>query len=249
MRSAPRKAFLLAAGHGTRLRPLTDTTPKCLLPIRGVPMLQIWLEQCRRFGVEEVLVNLHSHADVVREFLNRNNTSGVRVQVSDEPVLLGSAGTIRANSAWVSEERSFWVFYADVLTDALLNEIARRHCELGAAATIGVYHVPDPSRCGIVQVNEAGWITEFVEKPKVPVGDLAFSGVLIGGAEFLRTLPQRTPADIGFDVLPKLVGRMAAYEIKEYLIDIGTAENYRSAQEHWPGLEVSQSTGEKCLKA
>jgi mannose-1-phosphate guanylyltransferase len=237
MIAAPRKAFLLAAGHGTRLRPLTDTTPKCLLPVRGVPMLQIWLEQCRRLGVEEVLVNLHSHADVVREFLNRNNSSGVRVQVSDEPVLLGSAGTIRANRDWVAAEGSFWVFYADVLTAADLGEMVRFHEELGAAATIGVYRVPDPSRCGIVQVNDEGWITEFIEKPRVPVGNLAFSGVLIGGAEFLKALPERMPADIGFDVLPKLVGRMAAYEINEYLIDIGTMETYRSAQEHWPGLE------------
>ena len=201
-------------------------------------MLQIWLEQCRRFGVEEVLVNLHSHADVVREFLNRSNYSGVRVQVSDEPVLLGSAGTIRTNGDWVAGEHSFWVFYADVLTGADLGEMVKFHEELGAAATIGVYPVPDPSRCGIVQVDENGWITEFIEKPTVPVGNLAFSGVLIGGAEFLKAVPDRMPADIGFDVLPKLVGRMTAYEIKDYLIDMGTMENYRSAQEHWPGLEV-----------
>ena len=201
-------------------------------------MLQIWLERCRRFGVQEVLVNLHSHADVVREFFNRSNLSGVRVEVSDEPVLLGSAGTIQSNRDWVAGERSFWVFYADVLTDADLSEMVRLHQELGPSATIGVYRVPDPSRCGVVQVNEAGWITEFIEKPKVPVGNLAFSGVLIGGTEFLEAVPERMPADIGFDVLPKLVGRMAAYEINEYLIDIGTMENYRSAQVHWPGPVV-----------
>src|SRR5947209_12061180 len=148
MISAPRKAFLLAAGHGTRLRPLTDITPKCLLPVRGVPMLQIWLQRCQRFGVEEVLVNLHSHADVVREFLIRNNSSGVRVEVSDEPVLLGSAGTIRANREWVGNDSSFWVFYADVLTNSDLAEMVRCHERLGLPVTIGVYRVPDPSRCG-----------------------------------------------------------------------------------------------------
>jgi len=84
MMVSPRKAFLLAAGHGRQLRPLTDAIPKCLLPIAGVPMLQIWLSQCRRFGTEEVLINLHSHADQVREFLERSDKSGVRVQVSDE---------------------------------------------------------------------------------------------------------------------------------------------------------------------
>jgi mannose-1-phosphate guanylyltransferase len=237
MISPPRKAFLLAAGHGTRLRPLTDTTPKCLLPVCGVPMLQIWLERCRRLGVEEVLVNLHSHAEVVRQFLHRNNTSRVRVQVSDEPELLGSAGTIRENAHWVAGENSFWIFYADVLTDADLAEMVRFHEYRRATATIGVYRVPDPSRCGIVQLDNDGWITEFIEKPRTPVGNLAFSGIILAGRKFMDVVPAQIPADIGFDVLPKLVGCMAAYQINDYLIDIGTVENYRSAQENWRGLK------------
>jgi len=237
MTVAPQKAFLLAAGHGTRLRPLTDVTPKCLLPICGVPMLQIWLAKCRQYGIQEVLINLHSHADLVREFLERNNVSGVRVQVSDEPVLLGSAGTIRANMRWLSDARGFWIFYADVLTDLDLNQMVKRHSVLGACVTIGVYRVPDPSRCGIVQVDEKGWITEFIEKPRVPVGNLAFSGILLASREFVDFIPERLPVDIGFDVLPRLAGRMGAYEIQDYLIDIGTMENYRSAQQDWPGLK------------
>src|SRR3954468_8675209 len=104
----PGKAFLLAAGHGTRLRPLTDATPKCLLPIRGIPMLQIWLELCHRFGIQEELINLLSHAAAEPEFLAKNKRSDLRVHISDEPVLLGSAGTIRANRYWVAEEEAFW---------------------------------------------------------------------------------------------------------------------------------------------
>ena len=234
----PAKAFLLAAGHGTRLRPLTDNTPKCLLPVCGVPMLEIWLDRCAQFGIEEVLINLHSHADLVREFLERNNKSGVRVQVSDEPVLLGSAGTIRANRTWIASEKNFWIFYADVLTSVDLTKIFERHTALNPVATIGVYRVPDPSRCGIVQVDQEGWITEFREKPKVPVGNLAFSGILVASREFLDAVPERLPSDIGFDVLPRLVGRMAAYEITDYLIDIGTMENYRSAQRDWPRFRI-----------
>jgi len=240
----PAKAFLLAAGHGTRLRPLTDKTPKCLLPVGGVPMLTIWLDRCARFGIEEVLINLHSHADLVREFLAHKNTSGVRVQVSDEPVLLGSAGTIQANREWVASEKTFWIFYADVLTDVDLNGIVERHLALSPVATIGVYRVPDPSRCGIVQVNRDGWITEFREKPQMPVGNLAFSGLLLAAREFLNVVPGQVPSDIGFDVLPRLVGRMAAYEITDYIIDIGTMENYGSAQRNWPGRRL-RDTREK----
>ena len=237
MSFAPTKAFLLAAGQGTRLRPLTDTTPKCLLPIGGVPMLQIWLSRCEAFGIREVLINLHAHSDVVRDFVRRNAVPDVRVMVSDEPVLLGSAGTIRENRKWVRDQAAFWVFYADVLTHANLEQMASFHARRDAAATIGLYRVPDPARCGIVQVDDSGWVTEFIEKPKMPVGNLAFSGILLGGPEFLDALPTTTPSDIGFHVLPQLVGRMLGYEIREYLIDIGTMENYQAAQKDWSAMQ------------
>src|SRR5262245_51199422 len=108
------KAFLLAAGHGTRLRPLTDSTPKCLLPIQGRPMVSIWLERCRLFGISEVLINAHANADLVATFL-RTNDFGVDVRLVVEPTLRGSAGTIAANRSWLGDDDEFWVFYADVL--------------------------------------------------------------------------------------------------------------------------------------
>lgn len=228
------KAFLLAAGKGTRMRPLTDTTPKCLLPVRGVPMLKIWMELCRRHGIREILVNLHAHAQAVREFL-RSNGDGLRVDISEEPALLGSAGTLRANRDWVSAEPFFWVFYADVLTRADLGRMLRFHLEHRQAATLGVYAVPDPSRCGVVVPDEYDMVREFVEKPSVPVGNLAFAGVMLAGPELLDAVPDKIPCDLGFDVLPQLVGRMAAYPISEYLLDIGTPENYRAAQQGWRG--------------
>ena len=241
---------MLAAGHGTRLRPLTDTVPKCLLPVQGVPMLQIWLERCHEFGIEEVLINLHSHAEQVRAFLRGRSNCNVRVEVSDEPLLLGSAGTVRANRAWVSSEPDFWIFYADVLSDIDLNRVKERHRDMRADATIGVYRVPDPSRCGIVQLDENGWVTEFVEKPKVPIGNLAFSGILLASSKFLDLIPEHIPADIGFHVLPR-VSRLAASEIHEYLIDVGTLENYKSAQQNWRS-KSSRMQGvleQKCLEA
>jgi NDP-sugar pyrophosphorylase family protein len=118
------------------------------------------------------------------------------------------------------------------------------HQQKNLAATLGVYQVPDPTRCGVVTVDEHNVIQEFVEKPKRPVSNWAFSGVMIAGQEIFDVLPDRRPADIGFDVLPKMVGKMAAYAIAEYLIDIGTPENYQTAQQSWPGLARSrQSSG------
>lgn len=229
------KAFLLAAGHGTRLRPLTDRIPKCLIPIQGTPLLEIWLNLCSRLGIDEVLVNLHAHADLVNRFLN-TRSYGLRVQVSEETTLLGSAGTLLANRKWVEQEEAFWIFYADVLTAARLDAMLAFHRARGPVATLGVYEVPDPHRCGIVIADEAGIIQRFVEKPAVPDSNLAFSGLMIAGPELLKAIPSELPADLGFHVLPRLVGRMAAYRINEYLADVGTMERYQAAQRDWPGL-------------
>jgi mannose-1-phosphate guanylyltransferase len=211
------KAFLLAAGHGTRLRPLTDTMPKCLVPIRGVPLLKIWLDLCRSHEIDEVLINVHAHADAVRAFVSGTHT-GVTVTVSEEKVLLGSAGTLVANRAWLQSDSSFWIFYSDVLTAARLDPLLSIHREYpDHLASLGVYQVPDPRRCGIVTLDERGIVRGFVEKSENPPGCLA---------------------DIGFHVLPQLVGRMGAVPINEFLLDIGTMDNYRKAQEVWPAPQI-----------
>jgi mannose-1-phosphate guanylyltransferase len=228
------KAFLLAAGHGVRLRPITDTIPKCMVPIQGVPLLAIWLKLCQSIGIDEVLVNVHAHAAAVCEFLARN-PSGVQVRVVEEAQLLGSAGTLRANRDWVLSDDFFWVFYADVLNCANFQAMMQIHRQRRPAATLGLYEVPDPKRCGIVRMDDDGVIREFVEKPLNPAGNLAFSGLMIGTAELLSVIPEKTPADIGFHVLPRLTGRMMGYQIDDYLIDIGTMENYEKAQSTWPG--------------
>ncbi len=236
------KAFLLAGGLGTRLRPLTDSTPKCLLPVQGTPLLQIWFDIFRQYSIDEVLINVHSHAYGVRKFIDENK-DGLMVRLFEEATLLGSAGTVLANREWVSKERSFWVFYADVLTTTNLNHMLAFHNSRGQIATIGVYEVPDPSRCGIVQLDERGVVLDFVEKPKTPVGNLAFSGLMLATPTLLDVIPDTSPADLGFHVLPQIVGRMAAYRIPDFIIDIGTLETYRAAQETWPGRSHSQEQG------
>jgi mannose-1-phosphate guanylyltransferase len=229
------KAFLLAAGHGTRLRPLTDHVPKCLVPIQGVTILDIWIELCRRAGVSELFVNLHAHADAVRTALGQADR-GIKVRLSEEKVLLGSAGTLLSNRDWVASEPEFWVLYADVLTTADLSKMIAFHRSHRPPATIGLYQVNNPSQCGVVAFDSNQVVREFVEKPLEPRGNWAFSGLLIGTPELLDVIPPKLPADLGYHVLPRLVGRMMAYPISDYLVDIGTLERYEAAQTSWPGL-------------
>jgi len=228
------KAFLLAAGAGTRLKPLTDSIPKCLVPIRGKPLLQIWLELLRKHGVTEVLINVHAHAETVRRFVS-DRSLGLQITVFEEAQLLGSAGTVAANRDWIAGDPDYWVLYADVLTNVNLFEMLRFHLCHPSAATLAVYRVPDPQRCGILTLDETGRVLAFIEKPKNPSSDLAFAGILVGTQALFDAIPSSRPADIGTDVLPRLAGHMFAYPMPDFLLDIGTIENYTRAPTVWEG--------------
>ncbi len=225
------KAFLLAAGEGTRLRPLTETTPKCLVPICGRPLLAHWFDLFRRHGIEEVLINTHHLADQVRAYVR--SVEGVRVSVTYEPELLGSAGTLRANRDFVKGEDAFFILYADNLTHANLNALAAFHQSHPGIVTMGLFETSAPRQCGIVALDSEARIVHFVEKPAHPKSNLANAGIFVAQPGLFDFLSDRTPLDLGHDVLPRLIGRMYGFRIREYLLDIGTLENYRKAQEEW----------------
>ena len=200
------KAFLLAAGVGSRLRPITDTIPKCMVPIGGQPLLDIWLDAFDRAGVDEVLVNLHHLPDVVRHHLEaRAGTPAVRTFF--EPELLGSAGTLAANRAWVDGEEMFLACYADNLTDFDLRSLVQAHREHGGIATLTVFHSERPSAGGVVELDAAGTVVGFEEKPSQPVSDLVNAGMYAFHPGVLDEIGGPPPRDIGYDLLPRLVGR------------------------------------------
>ena len=236
------KAFLLAAGNGTRLRPLTNTVPKCLLPVQGVPLLQIWLENCKAGGIDEVLVNVHALPQAIRDFAARN-PAGVTLRIAEERELLGSAGTLAENRSFVENEKEFFILYGDVLTNIDLAEMLAFHRRHNLPATLAVHQVPDPSQCGIVTTDKNEIIQQFVEKPAQSQCNWAFTGVMIAQPQMLDLVPPERPADIGFHLLPRLVGSMVAYKISEYLIDIGTLQAYAAAQISWPGLRQNLRRG------
>lgn len=240
------KAFLLAAGLGTRLRPYTDRHPKCLMPILGKPLLEIWFELLAHYGVTEVLVNTHHHADQVTAFLaDYRGRSALKVSAAHEPQLLGSAGTLWQNRDFVAQQKDFIIAYADNLTNIDLAKLIDFHGDfrsMGGIFTMGLFQAPDPWLRGIAVLDDQQRIVEFEEKPETPRSNLANAGVYIAGSEifsFFKGLSngQDQVLDIACDLLPRLMGRMFGVAVEGFLQDIGTPQTYEDALAQWPDRE------------
>lgn len=229
------KAFLLAAGVGSRLRPITDTVPKCMVRIDGKPLLDIWLDAFDAAGVDEVLVNLHHLPDVVRGHL-AGRSAPPAVKTVFEPALLGSAGTLAANREWIESEEFFLACNADNLTDFDLRELIETHRAHDAIATIAVFRSPQPSAGGVVELSGDGILVGFTEKPPEPVSDLVNAGIYAFTPGLVGELGDRRPLDIGYHLLPRLVNRARAVRVTGYFRDIGTPDAYRLAEKEWKEL-------------
>ncbi len=227
------KAFLLAAGRGERLRPLSDKIPKCLVPVCGKPLLAIWLDLFEEHGIKEVLINLHHFPGAVAGFV-KEYRGPIKVRTVYEENLLGSAGTVRENRNFVEGEENFWVCYADNLTNADLTDMGRFHRKHTALVTLGLFETDRPAECGIVELDHAGYVVSFIEKPTRPKSNLANGGFFLCRPGVFNYLPEKEVADFGFDVFPHL--KMAGYKIQGLLMDVGSPEKYQQAQQAWRAL-------------
>jgi mannose-1-phosphate guanylyltransferase len=240
------KAFLLAAGKGTRLRPLTDRIPKCLVPIREKPLLRIWLEILRDQGFSDVLVNTHHFAEQVEVYVQSNPVDGLDVTLFHEPELLGSAGTVRANRAFVAGEDKFLIIYADNLTDINLKDLLDYHDRKKAEFTMALFRTPSPTECGVAVCDKDGRVVEFQEKPQHPKSDWANAGLYVAGPRLFEMIPARPGVcDFGFDVLPSLIGTMYGYSFCGFYCDTGTPERLAFARENW-GKEKTGKDNTPC---
>lgn len=230
------KAILLAAGLGTRLRPVTDSVPKCLVPIHGVPLLGIWLGLLFDSGaVERVLVNTHYLSDQVVDFVKQSQWAD-RVDLVFEPELLGTGGTVLRNRDWTGDE-SVLIGHADNLTlfDVSAFISAHRNRPEGSALTMMTFDTDTPQSCGIVE-EAGGVVMRFHEKVVNPPGRRANAAVYIfepSVVDFMASLGT-TFVDISTQVLPNYLGRMATWHNAVYHRDIGTPESLMAAQQEFP---------------
>lgn len=246
------KAILLAAGKGTRLKPYTDKVPKCLIPIHEEPLLGMWIKLFDRFRVREVLINTHHHAEMVNRYVSAiQKHTRVKLTTVFEQKLLGSGGTLLHNRAFVKGSDDFIVAYADNLTNVDLAEMIAYHRQCaarGGILTLGLFRTAEPENCGIAALDRQNRVTHFVEKPQHPSGNLANAGIYVASQKLFEYMSsfkadgKGLPLDLGFDILPKLIGNMYGYIIKEYIRDIGTVASYHQALAEWPGVSKNKST-------
>lgn len=233
------RAILLAAGEGKRLRPVTESTPKCIVPIGEARLLGIWLSLLERHGVSKVLINLHHLPERVLEYLASFRTR-LSVLTVHEPRLLGSAGTVLANRDFVRGEDEFFIAYADNLTNVDIGAMVRYHRGRDATMTVGMVQTNRPREKGILEVDDEGRIVGFEEKPTNPRSNLSNAGLYVADQSLFSYMPPRVPhdgvLDFGFHVMPRMIGKMHGYWIRDFLVDIGTPESYSYAQQTWPGL-------------
>ena len=225
------KALLLAGGLGTRLRPITETTPKCLVPIAGRPLLDYWFDALAAADVYDVRINTHHLPDAVRAYIDRRNRGGrFRVSETHEPELLGSAATVHANRGWMDDADECIVIYADNLSSVDLGEMLRYHRSHSDGFTMLLFHAPEPTKAGIAETDRDGRIVSFVEKPERPASDLANGGVYIVSGDAYREIADMDAFDLGFDVLPRFVGRMRGWAFDGYHRDIGNLDALERAR-------------------
>lgn len=231
------KALVMAAGLGERLRPLTDASPKCLVQIGPRPLLDYWLDSLTACGIREALINTHAQRKEMQRYIQAvNQRGGIRIIESYEPRLLGTAGTITANWDYLSDAEQVLIIYADNFSNGDLREMLAFHRSKQAQMTMLLFRTDDPRRCGIVQLDETGRVQSFVEKPDVPVGDLANGGVFIVEKALLRRIAAMAASDLGFQVLPKLIGNIFGWIFEGYHRDIGTPSSFARAQLDAPAI-------------
>jgi NDP-sugar pyrophosphorylase family protein len=243
------KAMVLAAGEGTRLRPLTLALPKPMVPVANVPLLVRTLRLLQSQGITDIALNLYHRPEVIRETLGEGSELGVNLHYSAEEKLMGTAGGVKRMEPFLDE--TFLVLYGDNLYHADFTALIALHKEKKALATIATFIAPDPSACGLVVTESDGQVTRFQEKPppEEVFTDQANAGIYILEPEIFSYIPADRPYDFGKNVFPALLkkqpGSIYALPLDGYIQDTGTIQSYRKA--NWDLIDGKAGPAEPAI--
>src|SRR3954465_2145248 len=224
------QAPVLAGGEGTRLRPLTSTVPKPVVPLVDRPFIAFMLDWLRTHGVEDIVISCGHMASGVRNVLGDGSAFGVQLRYVEEPTPLGTGGAVKYAESLLADR--FFMLNGDVLTDLDLSAQLAQHEKTGATATLALTPVEDPTNYGLVRTDDDGRVTEFVEKPapaQIATRNIS-AGAYVLERSVLDLLEPDQPASIERDVFPQLVNNGLYGCVSEnYWLDIGTPERYLQA--------------------
>jgi mannose-1-phosphate guanylyltransferase/phosphomannomutase len=246
------KAVIMAGGEGTRLRPLTSSSPKPMLPIANVPMMEHIVGLLREHGIDDIVVTVAFLPNHIRNYFGNGSELGVRMVYASEETPLGTAGSV-LNARDELDER-FLVISGDVLTDVDLGAIIRFHDERKALATIGLVRVENPLEFGIVITREDGSIERFLEKPTwgQVFSDTINTGIFVLEPEVFDHIDEGRPVDFSSEVFPRLLDEgkpLYGAVVEGYWEDVGTLDAYVRAHKdvldgkvavEVPGFEISE---------
>jgi mannose-1-phosphate guanylyltransferase len=224
------QALILVGGEGTRLRPLTSTVPKPVVPLVDRPFLAYMLEWLASHGVDEVILSCGFMASGVRNVLGDGSSLGLRLRYVEEERPLGTGGAIKHAEPLLDER--FFVLNGDVLTDIDLTAQLAQHEATGASATLALIGVEDPSAYGLVRLAQDHAVTDFLEKPSPDQIDtnLISAGAYVLDRDVLSLMPPSGPCSIEREVFPNLIAKgLFGFPADGYWLDIGTPERYLQA--------------------
>src|SRR5437763_8580164 len=221
------QAVILVGGEGTRLRPLTSTVPKPVVPLVDRPFLAYMLEWLKRHGIEDVVMSMGYLATAVRNVLGDGSAYGLNLRYVEEPDPRGTAGALKFAEDLLEDR--FLMLNGDVLTDIDLSQQIARHESTGAQATLALVPVEDPSAYGLVRLEDDGAVREFVEKPSADQIDtnLISAGAYVLERSILDLVPPDKNVSIEREVWPRLIGHgLYGFAADAYWLDIGTPDRY-----------------------
>lgn len=226
------RALVLVGGEGTRLRPLTYTTPKQMLPVAGVPMIERVLSHLAAHGLDRAVLSMGYRPDAFRDAYPDNTCSGVALEYAVDPEPLDTAGAIRFAAKTAGIDDTFVVVNGDVITEIDITALVKFHRERGGLATIALTPVEDPSRFGVVPTDEKGRVVAFIEKPppgEAPTNNIN-AGIYVLEPAVLDLIPEGR-VSIERETFPRLVadGQLYASASDAPWIDIGTPASYLAA--------------------
>jgi mannose-1-phosphate guanylyltransferase len=240
------QALILVGGEGTRLRPLTLTVPKPVIPLVDRPFIRYMIDWLSRHGVDDIVMACGFLAAGVRDVLGEGGNGGPRLRYVEEPEARGTAGAIKFAERFLDER--FLALNGDVLTDLDITALIELHEARDAVATLALYPVDDPSAYGLVRRRDDGEIVEFVEKPdpdQIDTDEIS-AGAYVLQRSVLDLIPDDREVSIEREVFPELVGEgLYGLRLPGYWMDIGTPERYLEAS--WDILErrVETEVGER----